>query len=107
MKELTEQEEIVLNAIKQFIKENHYSPTYGELTEITPFKSKSTISSILDELKMKKYITFDCGKARTIKVCGEKCENCEKAIEYIKQYQYLIVDKEAKEELIEILEGKR
>ena len=38
---------------------------------------------------------------------NKKCENCKKAIEFIKQYQYLIVDKQAKEELIEILEGKR
>lgn len=38
---------------------------------------------------------------------NKKCENCKKAIEFIKQYQYLIVDKKAKEELIEILEGKR
>ena len=67
MNELTNQEEIVLEAIKKYIKECGYSPTYGELTELTPFKSKSTISNILDNLKRKGYINFVCGKARTIK----------------------------------------
>lgn len=68
MVELTNQEEIVLKAIKKYIKEYDYSPTYGELTELTPFKSKSTVSNILDNLKRKKYISFVCGKARTIKI---------------------------------------
>ena len=67
MNELTNQEEMVLEAIKKYIKEYGYSPTYEELTELTPFKSKSTISNILDNLKRKGYINFFCRKARTIK----------------------------------------
>ena len=68
MKTLTEQEQIVLDAIKAFIKEHGYSPSYKELTEITPVKSTSTISWHLDMLKIKGYITFTTGRARTIKV---------------------------------------
>lgn len=86
MKTLTEQEQIVLDAIKAFIKEHGYSPSYKELTEITPVKSTSTISWHLDMLKIKGYITFTTGRARTIKVVEKEKDKWDELKKWLEEY---------------------
>ena len=65
---MTEKQEELYMAIKEFIKDNGYAPTVRELNEKTNIKSPATTFAKLIQLKKKGYITFIEGKARTIKI---------------------------------------
>ncbi|HYE12191.1 MAG TPA: helix-turn-helix domain-containing protein [Patescibacteria group bacterium] len=55
-------------AIKKYIRDNGYSPTYRELCELTNYSSVSTVSKYIDVLVKLDLITAEEGKPRTIKV---------------------------------------
>lgn len=65
---MTQKQEELYIAIKEFINKNGYSPTVRELGEITNIKSPATTFTKLIILKRKGYITYVEGKARTIKI---------------------------------------
>lgn len=71
-KELTKEQEDVLNIIKDFIKSNGYSPTDRELCDITGKKSLGTISYYKKILKKKGYIDYVFNRKRTIVVKENK-----------------------------------
>lgn len=68
MKELTSGQEILLNAIKDYINEWGYSPTIRELCKITRKKSPGTIVPMLKRLKRDGYIDYEYNRNRTIRV---------------------------------------
>lgn len=65
---MTDKQEELYIAIKEFINKNGYSPTVRELGKITNIKSPATTYAKLIILKRKGYITFVEGKSRTIKI---------------------------------------
>lgn len=68
MKNLTKEEEVVLNAIKLFIRANKYSPTVRELCFFTDKHSPATVHYHLKNLKKKGYIDYTENRNRTIRV---------------------------------------
>ena len=68
MKELTDKQERLLNAIKDYINEWGYSPTIRELCKITRKKSPGTIAPMLKRLKRDGYIDYTENCNRTIRV---------------------------------------
>lgn len=68
MKELTKKQEILLNAIKDYIDEWGYSPTIRELCRITHKKSPGTIIPMLKRLKRDGYIEYEHNCNRTLRV---------------------------------------
>ena len=71
MKTLTEKQEFIFDCIKDFIKENEYSPSIRELCEIANLKSPASVFSHLVKLRDKGYITYVDGKNRTIRIIKE------------------------------------
>lgn len=65
---MTEKQEILLNAIKDYINEWGYSPTIRELCKITHKKSPGTILPMLKRLRRDGYIDYTDGRNRTIRV---------------------------------------
>lgn len=65
---MTEKQKILYEAIKEFIKENGYSPTIRELCKMTNKKAPATTFAKLKCLKRMKYITYEENKPRTIKI---------------------------------------
>lgn len=65
---MTNKQEELYIAIKEFINKNGYSPTVRELGELTNIKSPATTYGKLIILKRKGYITYEEGKSRTIKI---------------------------------------
>jgi repressor LexA len=72
MKELTSGQEILLNAIKDYINEWGYSPTIRELCQITNKKSPGTIVPMLKRLKRDGYIDYEYNRNRTIRVINNE-----------------------------------
>lgn len=72
MEDLSEEQQLVLDKIKLFIKANGYSPTVRDLCFLTDKKSTATINYHLQKLKEKKYINYVKGKGRTIRVLEVK-----------------------------------
>ncbi len=72
MKELTSGQEILLNAIKDYIKRWGYSPTIRELCQITNKKSPGTIVPMLKRLKRDGYIDYEYNRNRTIRVINNE-----------------------------------
>ena len=70
MRNLTEKQQELYNAIKDFIDEHTYSPTVRELMEILGKKSPGTIHTCLKELKRKGYIDYQYNRNRTIRIIG-------------------------------------
>lgn len=52
----------------EYIDSKGYAPSFRELCKIANVNSSATIASHLKHLKEKKYITYDIGKSRTIKI---------------------------------------
>lgn len=71
MERLTEEQQVVLQAIINYIDENAYSPSVRELCEMTGKKSPATIEHHLKNLKEKGYISYKEQKSRTIRVLKE------------------------------------
>lgn len=65
---MTNRQEILLNAIKDYINEWGYSPTIRELCKITHKKSPATVSVMLKRLKKGGYIDYEFNRNRTIRV---------------------------------------
>ena len=70
MRDLTEKQQELYNAIKDFIDEHTYSPTIRELMEILGKKSPGTIHPCFKELKRKGYIDYQYNRNRTIRIIG-------------------------------------
>lgn len=71
MRELTEKQRELYNAIKDFIDEHTYSPTVRELCELMGGKSVGTIHPGLKILKRKGYIDYEYNLNRTIRITKE------------------------------------
>lgn len=67
MEDLTTKQKEVYEFIKKYIDNYNYSPTIREISSLFE-KSVGTIYPMLKRLKSKGYITFEEGKARTIKI---------------------------------------
>lgn len=65
---MSEKQEILFNAIKDYINEWGYSPTIRELCKITHKKSPGTILPMLKRLRRDGYIDYTDGRNRTIRV---------------------------------------
>ena len=55
-----------------FISVNGYSPSYQQICDGTGIRSKSTVQSVLDDLKRQGRITRDHGVARSIRMVKKK-----------------------------------
>lgn len=79
---LNEKEQLVLDAIEEFVITNGYSPTIRELVELTGFKSPSSVHDYLFRLMCKDYITYEKGKNRTIKIINNPmfCPTCGRSL---------------------------
>ncbi|OAK72703.1 hypothetical protein ABB05_07560 [Lederbergia galactosidilytica] len=64
------QKEIIL-AIKEYVEDNGYPPSYRELTNLVGLKSVSTLAGHLDRLKAKGYVSFMPGLPRTLSLNKE------------------------------------
>ena len=58
----------VLECIRNFIKENHYSPTWTEIGEILALRSKATVATHLRTLRDLGLVTWQPGQERTLVV---------------------------------------
>lgn len=65
---LNEREAQILDAIKDYIEANGFSPTVRELCEIVGLKSSSTVHNHLKKLQSKGFITKMGNSPRTIKI---------------------------------------
>lgn len=68
MERLTEKQEKLFNAIKEYIKEHDYSPSIRDLCKMVNVKSSATVFVSLKILKRKGYIDYEEMARRTIKV---------------------------------------
>ncbi|WP_102401306.1 LexA family protein [Haloimpatiens massiliensis] len=64
--ELTDKEEALLQAIKNYMESNHISTTVRGLTKMLNFKSTSTVHRYLENLEKKGYISKKTSSPRTI-----------------------------------------
>ena len=69
---LNEREFQILDAIKDYIEQNGFSPTVRELCEIVGLKSSSTVHNHLNKLESKGFITKMGNSPRTLKVLKEE-----------------------------------
>ena len=63
---LTEKENLVYQAIVEFMSENNYAPTVRELVSMTKINSTATVRGYIDRLKRKGYLTCKPSIARSI-----------------------------------------
>ena len=68
MEKLTDRQEDILNALKQFIATRGYPPTVRELGEAVGLSSPATTQFHLNKLEEKGYIKKDNAKNRTIEL---------------------------------------
>ena len=71
--DLKESQKRVLKAIKDYIDENGYSPSFRELGKIVNINSSATVQYHINKLKEKGYIDYIPNQRRTIRVIKE-CE---------------------------------
>ena len=69
---MTYKQQIMLNTIKNFIREHGYCPSVRELGELLGLKSTATIHYGLKQLKKKGYIDYIPKKSRTIRIINEQ-----------------------------------
>ena len=65
---MTEAQRKIYNIIKDFIKNNGYSPTIREIADIAGLKSPATVFTHLEALEQGEYIKSEKSKSRTIRV---------------------------------------
>ena len=65
---LTQNQQVILDAITQFISENGYSPVMRELCEMTGKKSPATVFNTVCILEQKGYVKTTPGKNRSIRL---------------------------------------
>lgn len=61
----------VYQFITEYYKQKKYMPTYEEIMNHTKYKSKSRISTIVEQLKERGYIDTKKGHSRSIKIIKE------------------------------------
>ncbi|MGE6379954.1 hypothetical protein, partial [Peribacillus muralis] len=66
--EPTKRQKEVLEAITIYKTTNGYPPSFRELGGLVGLKSSSTISSMLDSLRKKGYVTWQEGRPRTLQI---------------------------------------
>ncbi len=71
---LSRKEKELVIAIKQYVEDNGYPPTYRELRDLVGLKSISTVSGHLERLKAKGYVSYISGSARTLSINKELIE---------------------------------
>lgn len=71
MSDLTESQEKVFKALKEYIEEHHFAPTIRELANMVGKNSTGTIHASLTILKRKGYIDYQYNKNRTITILKE------------------------------------
>ena len=73
MVELSEREQIMVDAITEFIDEHGYCPSRKDLmVEVPPYNSESTTSKLLTSLKAKGVVTWQPGVARSVRLVNER-----------------------------------
>lgn len=70
MRNLSKRQRDIITAIRTYVDEKGYPPTYRELSKMVGLKSVSTVSRHLDYLKEKGYVSFVPGIPRTLTVTG-------------------------------------
>ena len=65
---MTKSQENIYNIIKDFIKDNGYSPTVREIADIAGLKSPATVFTHLEALEEGGYIKSERSKSRTIRI---------------------------------------
>ena len=65
---MTKSQENIYNIIKDFIKDNGYSPTIREIKELAGLKSPATVFTHLEALEEGGYIKSERSKSRTIRI---------------------------------------
>lgn len=65
---MTKSQENIYNIIKDFIKNNGYSPTIREIGEMAGLKSPATVFTHLEALEEGGYIKSERSKSRTIRI---------------------------------------
>ena len=69
--DLKESQKRVLKAIKDYIDENGYSPSFRELGKIANINSSATVQYHINKLKEKGYIDYIPNQRRTIRIIKE------------------------------------
>ncbi|MFA5197312.1 MAG: transcriptional repressor LexA [Patescibacteria group bacterium] len=72
MKPLTSKQQRILNAIREFMRQENRMPTRSELAEQLGFKSANSIQQYFSVLKEKGYLELDRHKNRGVSLEGEK-----------------------------------
>lgn len=72
----------VYNAMKQFMKEHKYSPTFRELVELLGFGSTNALANHIKILVRKGHITKASNRTRSFVLCkvGDVCPCCQQEI---------------------------
>lgn len=65
---LTDRQALMLAFIAAFIAEHGYSPTVREIGKAFGLKSTNAVADYLHSMNIKGAITYEAGKARTIRV---------------------------------------
>ena len=68
---LSDRQRKMLAYIHEFSTERHYPPSLQEIRAAVELKSASTVKGHLDRLRKSGYVTWEEGKARTIRVIKE------------------------------------
>lgn len=68
---VTGSQQAVLDFISAFTTENGYAPTHREVQENFGWRSQTAAVNHLDALKFKGLVTWQPGKARTLRVTQE------------------------------------
>ncbi|WP_081412706.1 transcriptional regulator [Fictibacillus gelatini] len=68
MHKLTKRQTAILEAIRNYIDQNHYAPTVREVGQAVGLTSSSTIMGHLERLRKKGFVTWEQGRPRTLRV---------------------------------------
>lgn len=67
MEPLKPREEEFLNFLEAYEQEHSFSPSNEEIADAMGYRSKSSVQTLLKSLKQKGLVTYQAGKARTVK----------------------------------------
>lgn len=65
---LTKRQREALEAVINYVETKNYPPSYRELGNLIGLSSSSTVSSILNKLKEKGYVSWEEGQPRTLRI---------------------------------------
>lgn len=71
MSKLTKKQSEILNFIKNFIREEDYSPSYREIGEALGMSSPATIHQHIQTLKSKGFLDLDSGAPRSLELTSK------------------------------------